>query len=110
MGMRERGNMRGLAQLDIFNLSTLDEAFWKFHKQNPQVYRKLVEMTKKAKFVGKQRIGMKMLFEVIRWEHLVHTRSDDFALNNNYTSRYVRMLSDEYPELADMFEIRRIRS
>ena len=53
---------------------------------------------------------MKMLFEVIRWQHLVHTRGDVFALNNNYTSRYVRLISEQHPELASMFELRRIHS
>lgn len=72
------------------------------------MYRKIVEMTREAMRRGKRRIGMKMLFEVIRWEHLVHTRSDDFALNNNYTSRYVRLLKEDHPELADMFETRRL--
>lgn len=91
-------------------LSDIDQAFWSFHRKNPQVYRKIVEMTREAKRRGKRKIGMKMLFEVIRWEHLVHTRSDDFALNNNYTSRYVRLLSEDHPELANMFEIRSIKS
>ncbi len=88
--------------------STIDRAFWDFHHKNPQVYRKIIDMTRSARLRGKRRIGMKMLFEVIRWEHLVHTRGDDFALNNNYTSRYVRLLSEEHPELADMFETRRL--
>jgi len=93
----------------MFVLPTgIDRAFWEFHRKNPQVYRKVVEMTRQARLRGKRKIGMKMLFEVIRWEHLVHTRSDDFALNNNYTSRYVRLLSEEHPELADMFETRRL--
>jgi DNA integrity scanning protein DisA with diadenylate cyclase activity len=90
--------------------STIDQAFWNFHRKNPQVYQKIIEMTRAAKQRGKRKIGMKMLFEVIRWEHLVHTRSDDFALNNNYTSRYARLLFEEYPELAQMFETRRIKS
>lgn len=99
-----------MSQIDIFaSPSEIDAAFWKFHRENPKVYQKIVEMTNIAKLNGRKRIGMKMLFEVIRWEHLVHTRSDDFALNNNYTSRYVRMLASDYPELADMFEIRRIK-
>ncbi len=98
-------------QTDIFTPpSTIDQAFWNFHRKNPQVYKKLVEMTEHAKGINKRKIGMKMLFEVIRWEHLVHTRSDDFALNNNYTSRYVRIISEAHPELADMFETRRIKS
>ena len=90
--------------------SSIDRAFWKFHKGNPKVYQKLVQLTQEAKAAGRNKIGMKMLFEVARWQHLVHTRGDDYALNNNYTSRYARIIAEEYPELASMFEIRRIRS
>ncbi len=100
-----------MTQIDIFAPpSTIDAAFWDFHRKNPQVYRKLIEMTQQAKAAGRKRVGMKMLFEVIRWEHLVHTRSDDFALNNSFTSRYTRILQERHPELADMFEVRRLSS
>lgn len=106
-----RNVVRYKMQIDIFAPpSQIDEAFWRFHRENPGVYRKLVELAAEAKTVGRTRIGMKMLFEVIRWEHLVHTRSDDFALNNNYTSRYTRILQEEYPELGKLFETRTIRS
>ena len=100
-----------MVQTNIFAApSKMDEAFWRCADLNPQVLDRLIEMTEQAKRAGKTKIGMKMLFEVIRWEHLVHTRGDDFALNNNFTSRYVRILSDKRPDLADMFETRRIRS
>lgn len=95
---------------DEIKPSAIDQAFWDFHRENPQIYKKLVEMTERAKYSGRRKIGMKMLFEVIRWEHLVHTRSDDFALNNNYTSRYVRLIEEKNPELANMFEKRTIKS
>ena len=90
--------------------STIDQAFWNFHRKNPQVLDKIIELTTEARSGGRRRIGMKMLFEVIRWQHLVHTRSDDFALNNNYTSRYTRILAEQRPDLADMFETRTIKS
>lgn len=100
-----------MPQLDIFAPpSAIDQAFWKFHRENPSVYETLVSMTREAQALGRSKIGMKMLFEVIRWQHLVHTKSDDFALNNNYTSRYVRIISEQHPELAHMFDTRRIHS
>ncbi len=100
-----------MQQLDILaSPSTIDKAFWKFHKENPEVYDKLIEMAQMARRAGRRRIGMKMLFETIRWEHLVHTRSDDFALNNNYSSRYARIITENHPELRDLFEMRRIKS
>lgn len=100
-----------MSQLDIFAPPSIsDTAFWTFHKKNPQVYRKIVELSQEAYDAGRSKIGMKMLFEVIRWQRLVHTRSDDFALNNNYTSRYARILEAEYPELAKLFDTRRMHS
>lgn len=98
-------------QLDIFAPpSTSDAKFWKFHHENPQVYRKLVELASEARGAGRKRIGINMLFEVVRWNHLVHTRSDDFALNNNYAPRYARIIEERNPELKGIFEMRRIRT
>lgn len=100
-----------MSQLDIFTPpSTIDAAFWKFHHDNPGVYKKLVELAYQAKNAGRSKIGMKMLFEVVRWQHLVHTRGDTYALNNNYTSRYVRLIEECEPELVGLFEKRNIRS
>lgn len=98
-------------ELGLFaSQSKIDEAFWQFHKKNPQVFARLLAMTREARRQGKRRIGMKMLFEVIRWEHMLSTKHDDFALNNNYTSRYVRLIEELDPELGKMFEKRTIRS
>jgi hypothetical protein len=98
-------------QANIFEpLSYIDTAFWKFHRGNPQVFNQLVDMAFEAKKLGKKKIGMKMLFEVCRWEHLVKTKGDDFALNNSYTSRYVRIIEEQYPALVGLFEKRRIRT
>lgn len=98
-------------QLDIFAPpSTLDSKFWTFHKKNVHVLTKLIEMTEQAKHAGRRRIGMKQLFEVIRWNHMVSTNGELFLLNNSFTSRYVRLIQEKRPDLADMFEIRSIRS
>ena len=100
-----------MSQLDIFAPpSVIDAAFWKFHRENPKVYEKIINLAERAKAQGRSKIGMKMIFEVIRWEHLIETNAEDFKLNNNYTSRYVRILERDRPELAKMFEQRRIRS
>lgn len=98
-------------QIDIFSPpSTIDAAFWKFHKENPQVYKKIVAMTQQLYDTGNTRLSMKMIFEVIRFRHLVSSKGDLFLLNNSYTSRYVRLLDKDYPYLAKLFEHRSIRS
>ena len=83
--------------------------FWNFHQKNPQVYDKLVEMTWQAKRVGRTRVGMKMMFEVLRWEHLMQTDSDDYRLNNNYAPYYARLVMTCDPRLDGMFETRAMR-
>lgn len=88
----------------------LDAQFEKFHKENPKVYVELVALTQEAKWAGRKKIGMKMLLEVLRWNRMINTTDPEFKINNNYGSRYARKIMDENPELADMFEVRELKS
>ena len=100
-----------MTQTDLFAPpSTIDAAFWKFHRENPLVYNKLVELARQARASHKRKIGIGMLFEVLRWNHMIQTRGDHFKLNNNFRSRYVRLISEKHPELADLFETRKLSS
>jgi len=92
---------------------TIEEAFRDFHARNPGVLRELVAMTRRAKERGRTKIGMGMLFEVLRWNRIVEglpDETEDFKLNNNYRSRYARMVMHRYPDLDGMFDLRRIRT
>lgn len=57
-------------------------------------------------------MGIAMLWERMRWELTVETDSvdlgDDFKLNNNYRSRYARLIMNNEPDLAGFFDIRRL--
>lgn len=98
------------AQLS-FDASTIQERFEQFHAQNPAVYHDLVLLARRAQRRGATRIGMGMLFELVRWRRGFVTTSDDgFKLNNNFRSRYVRMVTEQEPDLAGMFETRELRS
>lgn len=100
-----------MRQLNIFaDPSTIDAAFWKFHEANPGVMEQLIRMTEQLMAAGQDKTSMKMLFEVIRWKRLVRTQHSDFLLNNNFTSRYTRILQEKRPDLAHMFDTRRIHS
>jgi len=91
---------------------TIQEAFDEFHRRNPHVYVMLSKMARAAKAAGRTKIGIGMLVEVIRWDYLVNTDHDesDFKINNNHRSRYARLLEQQEPELAGMFETRKLRS
>lgn len=91
---------------------SIEKAFWLFHDANPWVYTALVRLARDMRSRGRERIGMKMLFEVLRWQWYRTTidASSEFALNNNYTSRFARLIADREPDLADVFETRKLTS
>jgi len=91
---------------DDMNCHHMVEQFWKFHVENPGVYKELLTLALKMKRTGRNRYGMKGLFEVLRWHRALKTTDEDFKLNNNYTAFYARMLMKRLPELDGFFAVR----
>lgn len=98
-------------QQDLFNQETkLDKKFREFHEENPHMYDRLVKMTKQLHSKGHRKVGMQMLFEVLRWQSMIRTTGDKYKINNDYASRYARKIMAEHPELVGIFETREIKS
>lgn len=92
-------------------VGTIQEQFEAFHLANPQVYRLLVAHARELAARGRRRIGIKMLWEVLRWRYmLVADDPSGFKLNNNYTARYARLIAEQEPDLAGLFETRELRA
>lgn len=91
---------------------TLQEQFEQFHADNPWVYDTLVRMTRQMRSRGVGKIGMGQLFEVLRWHHSMTTMdaNSEFKLNNNYRSRYSRLIMESETDLLGVYEIRRLRA
>jgi hypothetical protein len=87
-----------------------DLKFAEFHRENPKVYDHLVRLARKAVGAGKRKLGIRMLWEVVRWEIFLETTDPDFKLNDHHHSRYARMIMRLEPDLAGVFEIRELRS
>lgn len=85
---------------------TIDERFAVFHRANPHVYVHLRNDALDLVRRGRTRVSMKMLFEVLRWSALKVRPDGDYKLNNDYTSRYARLLSDTVTELTGVFAFR----
>ena len=58
------------------------------------------------------RVGIKQMFEVLRWEYGRRFAHDDqgFRVNNDFTSRMARLLLDRHPEWAAAIETRALRA
>lgn len=87
--------------------SALELKFWKFHLANPHVYDLLVRMARQwtARHSDK-RLGIKALFERVRWEYAITISGDDFKLNNVFTAFYARLLMHQEQDFYDLFELR----
>lgn len=88
---------------------TTVERFIAFHKENPWVYKKLTDLAREMRASGHQRIGMKMLFEVVRWTSAVRSGpKSGWKLNNNFTQLYSRLIMAQEGDLRGAFETRKV--
>lgn len=99
----------GLVQPEASAAQTLDERFAAFHAANPHVLDALEQLALDLVRRGRRRIGVGMLFEVLRWSSL-RTDGDEYRLNNSYRSRYARLLAASNADLAEAFEMRELRT
>lgn len=89
---------------------SIQERFESFHALNPWVYKAFCQITDDWIARGKGRIGIGMLTEILRWQYGRQTTGDEFRINNNFRSRYVRLMVAEHPEYAEVFQTRELRA
>lgn len=83
------------------------ELFEAFHYENPNVYHVLVRLARKwVAARGRTRLGIRMIWEVARWELIMSTGTADYKLNDHYTGYYARLIMAENPDLRGIFDIR----
>jgi hypothetical protein len=88
------------------NGGTITEQFHAFDASNPHVYHALDLMAARRLAAGATRVSLKNLFEDLR-RQLPH---GVIGLNNNCTALYARLLIEDHPHWAGVFELRRRRS
>ncbi|MEU9369591.1 hypothetical protein AB0D71_33935 [Streptomyces avermitilis] len=84
----------------------LTDRFWAFDTEHPYVYRALERLTADRLAAGATRVGLKALFEDLRWQLPAGVR----GLNNSFTALYARKLIEDHPQWASAFELRRRRT
>lgn len=91
---------------------TIQQRFEAFHLLNPWVMDALVRLTRDLVARGRSKVGIGMLFEVLRWQYQRATTdvASDFKLNNNYRSRYARAIVAAHPEWDGVFETRELKA
>lgn len=82
------------------------EAFKKFHKENPHIYRHFKELANKMYATGRKKYSSKLIINVMRWESDLKTNSKPFKINDRFQSLYGRLLAYKDPKFRDWFEFR----
>lgn len=96
---------------ELYDIHRLESKFLKFHEENPDIYDSLVRLARQAKKSGHRKIGIGMLWEVMRWEHILQSKdSDGYKLNNSLRSRYARTIMEKEKDLEGFFETRKLRA
>jgi hypothetical protein len=85
---------------------TLPEKFEAFHRSNPQVFQVLQRLAKQVKASGAQRCSIKLIYEMARMDSALMTDGKPYKLSNSYTAFYARLLIEQDPELARIFQVR----
>jgi hypothetical protein len=89
---------------------SIDDRFRAFHALHPEVLAALVGLVWAVPAKG-PRVGIKALWERLRWEFSIERdEAEAWKLNNDYHALYARALMQEYPEFAGFFEVRRLKA
>lgn len=89
--------------------SDIDDGFREFHARNPGVYDALVAVARRATAAGKKRLSAKLLYEVVRFETWLGDEGAALRMNNDFTSRYARLIMEREPDLRGAFVTHRLK-
>ena len=91
--------------------ATIAERFTAFHSLNPWVADALETLAADWLAHGNKRVGVKACWEILRWSYGRATTGDQgFRANNDFTSRYARLLLDRHPEWSEAISVRELRA
>lgn len=114
------GNHAEFGGYDLFNMPpeaditaeewaalSTPEKFERFHDANPDVYRIIVEHAREWRAAGKGKLGMSLLFGIVRWVIALRTQGDPLRINDHYVPYYSRLIMWQEVDLRELFDTRR---
>lgn len=115
-----RESHAGYGGYDLFNMPpeadltaeewaalTTPEKFERFHAANPDVYRTIVEHAREWRAAGSGKLGMSLLFGMVRWVIALRTKGDPLRINDHYVPYYSRLIMWQEADLRELFDTRR---
>jgi hypothetical protein len=84
------------------------EAWWAWHKDNPQVWVLFERFALEAISHGRKKISHWLIVNRIRWETTIVTTGGDFKISNDHIAFYARLWKAKHPEHKDLFNTKRM--
>lgn len=92
-------------------MPSIESRFRQFHTDNPHVLKEMERLAKVWFESGKSSLGVQLLFEVMRWDRSIKTKSsDEFKVNNDFAAHYARMMIARNPEWTGRIRVRALRA
>jgi len=97
-------------QFNMFDKG-IAERFQIFHRDNPHIYQRIVDIAFEMRQRGVKKMGIALIFERLRWLHFIEVNNTDggFKLSNDYRAEFARLIMQQEPGLEEFFEIRELR-
>lgn len=90
---------------------TIEYAFWHFHAAHPEVYAEIVRLARQWRARDRATWSIDGAYEVIRWQRRINVdHREQYKLNNDYRSRYARLVMEQETDLDGIFKTRELRS
>ena len=89
---------------------SIEGRFEAFHAAHPEVYAELVRLAREYRAACAGRLGIGMLWEVLRWQTAVGSTTGSYRLNNVFRSHYARRIMATEADLVGIFDTRELRS
>lgn len=98
------------SEMSLTTESKSEQAFWKFHEANPQIYELLEHYARRWRRANPTApVGIDLLYARIRWDFAVNTWKvgkdtvNNFKLSNNHKPYYSRLIMEKNPDLKGVF-------
>ena len=89
---------------------SIAERFDIFHRDNPDIYRRIVQIARQMQARGVRKMGISLIFERLRWLHFIEVNTDEgFKLSNDFRAEFARLIMTTESDLTNFFETRALR-
>lgn len=101
-------SQRGMRQPTLLDApAKADMAFVAYHHAHPEIYAAFRTIALRLYNRGVKHYGGKAIMEIVRYETIIQAQGEPLKIQNNHTSRYVRLLMANDQRFASgFFEIR----